>query len=128
MKTLASALLLVVMTWTPELVAQAPAAKPQNAQLQQRLDEMKRRLDLSPEQVERLRPILRTEAEKMKALRDRTQGQSRRGKRQALRELRDIQSETDTQLRTVLSSQQMDELKKLREEWRRELRERRGQR
>ena len=40
------------------------------------------------------------------------------------RELRSIQKATDEKLKKILSSKQMDEMKKIREEWRTQFRER----
>lgn len=110
-------------------VAAPPAAAVQSqepgAQIQQRLEAIKERLALTPDQIERVRPVLAEEAKKLRALRDKYasgEGQSRRSRRSMARELRDIRSDADEQLKRILSRQQMDELKDIREEWRQELR------
>lgn len=106
----------------PDQAAQAPD------QMRQRLDQIKERLALTPEQVEQIRPILQEEGQKLKALRDKRDdgGGSRRDRRKMGRELRDIQRSTDEQLQKILSKDQMSELKKMREEWRQQVRERRS--
>ena len=109
-----------------------PAAASQDTQeprdqVQARLDEIKDRLELTPEQMEQLRPILTEEAQKLRALRDKYGAEgskSRRRERAMARELRDIRSDADKKLARILSRSQMDELKKLREAQRRELRDR----
>ena len=111
-------------------VAPAPqdsGAQRHTLQVHERFEEVKQRLALTPEQVEQVRPVLEEEAGKLKALRARYTGgnQSRRAKVALARELRDIQTAADGRLRKILSSEQMDELKKIREERRAQLRERR---
>ena len=96
-------------------------------QARKRLEEIKARLDLTPEQVEQVRPILQDEVQKLKALREKHSGDGRRERRKMGRELKGIQGETDDQLKKVLSKEQMKELKKLRDEWRQQLRERAAQ-
>jgi len=84
---------------------------------------MKDRLQLTPEQEEQVRPIFIDELRQLKALRDKyvnddaDQGR-RRGRLKMARELKDIQKATDDKLKPILTSPQMDELKKIRQEWR----------
>jgi hypothetical protein len=91
---------------------------------------MKERLALTPEQIEQVRPIWIEEAQRLKALRDKNTagGGNRRARMKLARELRDIQHDTDDKLEKVLSKDQMQELKKLRDEWRQQLRDRAGER
>jgi Spy/CpxP family protein refolding chaperone len=100
----------------------APPAVPDQAR--QRLEQIKERLKLTPEQVEQVRPILSDEVQKLKALREANSGGSRRDRRKMAREFKRIQDEADDQLKKVLSKEQMNELKKLREERRQQLRDR----
>jgi septal ring factor EnvC (AmiA/AmiB activator) len=105
------------------------ASDPQRKeQLQQRLQQVKDRLNLTPEQAEQVRPILTEEVESLRALREKYNGsgQDRRTRMKMGRELRSIRSTADDKLKKVLSKQQMDEWKKIREEWRQDLRERAG--
>lgn len=113
---------------------QAPVAleggQTQADQAMERLEQFKERLKLTPEQVERVRPVLIEEAQKLKALREKADdsGQSRRARLTLARELRAIQDQTEDQLKKVLSKEQMNELKKIREERREQLRDRAGRR
>ena len=108
------------------LTVSVPVAGQQRSeQVQERLRKFKERLELTPEQVEQVRPVLMEEMEKLKAARDKHSGdQNRRGRLKMARELRSIQDSTDEQLRKILSKKQMDELKKIREETRQQFRER----
>jgi hypothetical protein len=109
---------------TPD--AQTPAVPDQ---ARQRLEQIKERLKLTPEQVEQVRPIIADEMQKLKALRDSSSGGgSRRDRMKMARELKRIQGDADDQLKKVLSKEQMNELKKIREERRQQLRERAGNR
>jgi Spy/CpxP family protein refolding chaperone len=99
-----------------------PPAVPDQAR--QRLEQIKERLKLTPEQVEQVRPILSDEVQKLKALREANSGGSRRDRRKMAREFKRIQDEADDQLKKVLSKEQMNELKKLRDERRQQLRDR----
>lgn len=142
---LAFTLLICVASAAPAQTPQQPETQPQSpapapaqdatnaraAQARQRLEEMQQRLQLTPEQVEQVRPILVEEMQQFKELRGRSSGsadQNRRARLKMGRELRDIQKSTDKKLEKVLSKPQMDELKKLREEWRQQLRERAAER
>jgi Spy/CpxP family protein refolding chaperone len=102
--------------------AQAPVVP---EQARQRLEQLKERLKLTPEQIEQVRPILSAEMEKLKALRESSSGGgSRRDRLKMARELKRIQDDADDQLKKVLSKEQMNELKKIREERRQQLRDR----
>lgn len=115
----------------PPMTAQAsaPAQTPSServTQLQERLKQIEERLALTPEQKEQVRPILQEELQQLKALRENMQdgGGNRRQRRRALKDAREIQTEADKKLRGILSESQMAELKKIREEWRAQARER----
>jgi hypothetical protein len=122
------AFLLSTFAAIPAVSAQTPEQLPERAR--QRLDQMKERLALTPAQIEQVRPIWTEEAQKLKALREKSSAGSgrRRDRLKLARELRDIQHDTDDQLEKVLSKDQMKELKKLRDEWREQLRDRAGER
>ncbi len=111
----------------------APGATPQTVdperkeQFQERLQKIKDRLELTPEQVEKVRPILIEEMQQMKGVRDKYSGeQSRRSRLRMARELRGIRDAADQQLKQILSKKQMDELKKIREENRERMKSRAG--
>lgn len=97
-------------------------------QARQRLEQIKERLQLTPEQIEQVRPILIDEVQKLKALRDSNPGGgSRRDRLKMAREFKRIQDDADDRLKKVLTKEQMNELKKMREERRQELRGRAAQ-
>ncbi|MBX5496518.1 MAG: hypothetical protein IRZ15_14390 [Bryobacteraceae bacterium] len=92
-------------------------------QAKQRMEEIRQRLNLTPEQQEQIRPILMEEFERLRALRERAGSGSRRDRRQMARELRDIQSDTEKKLKPILTPEQMEEYRKIREEARSRFRE-----
>lgn len=117
---------LLLMLGLPGMAQQA-TGQDKREQLQQRLDEIKERLALTPEQVDQIRPVLVDELQQMKAVRDQYgDSPNRRTRLKMAREVRGIQSATDDKLKTFLSKMQMDELKKIREEMREEFRQRRN--
>lgn len=126
MTRLAACVALVLLSAGPAVARQEAGSQPQGTQVRQRLDEISQRLALSPEQIEQMRPILEDEMQKLKALREKHDagGQNRRAKLKMARELRDIQNAADEQFEKILSKEQMDELKKIRQERREQLRER----
>ena len=86
---------------------------------------MKERLKLTPEQEAKIRPILEEEAAKLKAVRDEHQEDGRpRDRRDALKELRAIQRDTQERVDPLLTPEQRAEWEKMREERREQLRER----
>lgn len=117
-------LALLLTSAAPAWARQDSRAPQQTEQIQQRIEELKERLDLTPEQIEQMRPVLEEELEKLKAVRAKYSGdsQSRGAKLRIARELRAVRSSADDRLRRILSKQQMDEMKKIREERRARLR------
>ncbi len=128
MKTLIATIAVLWVAGMPAYAAQ-DSAQTQADQARQRFEQIKERLQLTPDQVEQVRPVLTDEMEKLKALRDQHsgEGQSRRARLKLAREARDIQSKADDQLKKILSKSQMDEMKKIREERRQQRSERSGQ-
>jgi len=96
----------------------------------ERIDQVRSRLELTPQQVEQIRPILRDEFFKLRDLQDKydDKDQNARTRLRMARELKDIQNDADDRLKKILTKKQMTELKKIREENREELRESRGRR
>lgn len=113
-------ILLAALVPLPAQETGGPARGP----AQERFEKLKERLQLTPKQVEQVRPVFQEEVEKLRAVRDKyKEEQSRRGRMRMARELRDVQQATDEKLRKILSNTQMDELKKIRQEARQRLRE-----
>ena len=108
--------------------AGTPATQDRQERLQQQLEEIKRRLDLTEAQMEQIRPVLASEAEKLRAvLEKRSDGsRSRRDRRNMAKEVRAIRSDADDALKRILTKPQMAELEKMRKEWRDEFRKRSG--
>lgn len=124
MRTKLAAMMLALALVSPTAAQQKPQEP--SDRVQQRLEEVKARLELTPEQMEQLRPVLADEAQKLRALRDKYAdgSASRRSRRNMARELKSIRSDTDERLKRILSTQQMEQLKDLREQWREEFRDR----
>jgi hypothetical protein len=94
--------------------------------IRQRLEEVKDRLQLTPEQIERIRPILTTELERVRATLEKHDPQTRRGKIGVGRDLKQIQGEIEKQLKPILTKPQLQELARIREEFRGRIRAARG--
>jgi hypothetical protein len=121
---IAAVLTLSLSLVIPAFAAQDKSAPRNPEQLRERLEELKSRLELTPEQVEQIRPVLRDELQKLMAVRDKynEQDRNRRTRLQMARELRKIQDATDNQLKKILSKKQMEELKKIRQGRREQIR------
>lgn len=119
---------LLLIGAAPAWARQQSGADQQREEVQQRLERIKERLALTPQQVEQMRPVLEDEVRRLKAVREKYDGsgQSRRARREIARELRDIRSAADERLQKILTEQQMAEMKKIREERRAQLRGRAG--
>jgi hypothetical protein len=77
-------------------------------------------LKLTPDQLEKVKPILQKEGEQLKALRPEGgfQSLSRRDKFKVGKQMKGVRESTDKELAAVLSKDQMSELKKFRSEQR----------
>lgn len=95
--------------------------------VRQRLEAIKERLELTPEQIEKVHPLLMEEAKKLRAVREAYDLDDQNTRQRMARDLRGVQNATDEQLRTILSQKQMEEVEKIREEGRQRVRERAGQ-
>ena len=113
-------LVLLLSAVLPQLSGQERNNQPSLDTVRQKIDEVKERLALTPDQIEKIRPVLVDELQRFRAVRDKVNAgdQSRRDRLDAARELRQIRSDADNKLKKILSKKQMDELKKVREEWR----------
>ena len=77
-----------------------------------KLEALSKQLKLTPDQKEKLHPILRSEAPKMQANKDNT---SLTGM-QKLQQIRALHEQTEPQVRAILSQQQFDQLQKIRQQ------------
>jgi hypothetical protein len=89
-----------------------------------RIEQLQQRLNMTPEQVERARPVLEHEAQQMReVLRDFDRNSaSMRDKRKVARQLKSIRENADKHLKGILTPAQMDTLKRIREERREQMR------
>lgn len=78
--------------------------------------ELTERLDLSEEQAEKVKPVMLEHAQNMKALKNKYKGKGRREMMKAKAEVDDIDEQTEKKLEKLLSKEQMEEYKKIREE------------
>ena len=101
------------------LVAFAPPGSPAQtqgsatpAEKLDKLEALSKQLNLTPDQKEKLLPILRAEAPKMQAIKDNT---SLTGM-QKLQQIRALHEQTEPQVKAILSQQQFDQLQKIRQQ------------
>ena len=113
----------IVLIGTLGLCLVASAAAESRAQMQgsttprpaeklDKLEALSKQLNLTPDQKEKLLPILRAEAPKMQAIKDNT---SLTGM-QKLQQIRALHEQTEPQVRAILSQQQFDQLQKIRQQ------------
>jgi len=77
-----------------------------------KLEALSKQLNLTPDQKEKLLPILKAEAPKMQAIKDNT---SLTGM-QKLQQIRALHEQTEPQVKAILSQQQFDQLQKIRQQ------------
>ena len=142
------ALALVVMMSFPLAAARAeePAKQPSNgtmstggkggpadtsqaaieAEVRHRMHEMAEQLKLTPDQKEKLKPIVEDQATQMRAIRAKYMSMPRTpdNREAMMKELKALQEANDPRLASVLSADQMAKLKKMREENRAQMRQR----
>jgi len=99
-----------------------------HAAAQQRLAQARERLQLSPEQENRLRALMQQEGQKLRVIRDKYAGDtSLRARGARSREARAVQEDFRAQLQDLLSPAQLDEWDRMAAEARAQARERRQQ-
>jgi hypothetical protein len=89
---------------------------------EERVETLGAKLNLSAEQKEKLLPVVARQQEQLQALASDT-SMSRRKK---MRELRDVQQETDEKVLAILTSEQKKQYQELRKEQKQKVRERLG--
>jgi hypothetical protein len=103
----------------------AESASPQREAMEMKLDELRQRLALTPEQEAKIAPLIKERNEKLKALRASAgPTSSRREKRNAMQQARSIQQSFIAQVDPLLTSEQKKEWEKIRSEMRDAARER----
>ena len=86
------------------------SATPTPAQKLDKLEALSKQLNLTPDQKEKLFPILKAEAPKIQAIKDNA---SLTGM-QKLAQIRALHEQTEPQVKTILSPQQFDQLQEIR--------------
>lgn len=113
------ALLLATLTHTASYAQSPDPAAPTVAADGRLFETFKTRLKLTPEQEEQIRPILQDETGKLRAIRDKYEGQtSRRAKRSMLKDAKGVRDDARKRIEPLLTEEQKAEWKKLREEMR----------
>ena len=114
---------LAAIGWLLVTPTQAAPGEQRHGSPEKRLARMQTQLDLTPEQIDRIRPILEDQAARRQRRREKYRGQDRRAMRSARRALRE---ETQTAQAAVPTPDPMAARQKLREERRRERQNRRS--
>ena len=105
--------LCLVALAAPQSPAQSQgSATPTTAEKLDKLEALSKQLNLTPDQKEKLLPILRAEAPKMQAIKNNT---SLTGI-QKLQQIRALHEQTEPQVKAILSQQQFDQLQKIRQQ------------
>ena len=117
MKKLALALFVIVlaaMAGAPMVSAQEPASK---AEVQAKLQKMATELQLTPEQKEKIKPILMEEAPKIQAVKNDTS----LAPAQKMMQMRQIREATDAKINPILTPDQQQKLQAMRAQHRDEM-------
>ena len=110
---------------TPGPAAAAEATEEQRQAAELKIEELKKRLNLTPEQEQRLAPLVQNRNAKLKALRERSgDDTSRRARKAMLKEARGIQEGFVEQVEPILTKEQLKEWEAIRAEMRDAARER----
>jgi Spy/CpxP family protein refolding chaperone len=114
--------------WLGTAAAQTPRIEaPSAEEVQQRLEAAKSRLNLTPEQEQRLRPVVEEEAKQLREIQQKYGGTtSRQDKRTALQEARAVQQDFRAKLEGILTPEQIGEWNEMRSEARERFRQRRS--
>jgi len=117
----------VALAAAPLIHAQDATKEERIEKLEDRLADWKQRMNLSPEQVEQLRPIVMEELKKAGAEMIVYNNTSKlpRDKLRLARDLKRIRDDSDKKLQPILTGAQMATLKQIRAENREELKEKR---
>ena len=107
---------------------QAPAASEERAaQVRERFEQLQARLKLTPEQAEKLKPVLQKQFEEMRQVRDNNASDtSRRGKAKMMREMKDVQDKHAGEIAAILTPEQKTEWAKIKDEAKQKARQKRG--
>jgi LAS superfamily LD-carboxypeptidase LdcB len=113
---------LACAAWT----AQAHDRWPDPETAKARMEEAAQRLQLTPEQSSRLKPVIEEHVSQLKAVRDKYPAEpSRQSKREMFQEMHTLRQDYETKVREILTDEQEQEWAKMRDEARARMREHR---
>lgn len=116
--SLTALLFVATIGMQPAVAAEVPAA-------QMNLDELKARLNLTPEQQAQIVPLAEARRAKLEGMRSKLDSaSSRRDKRAVLQEAKAVQDEFTSKVEPLLTAEQKTEWQKMREEARSKMKER----
>jgi hypothetical protein len=123
--TLRSLLFALIVLTGITIVHAAELTDAQQQTIETKIQELRERLALTPEQEQKIAPLLEARNQKLRDLRaNYGDDASRRGKMAMLREGKAIQKEFDAQIEPILTKDQLQEWQQLRAEMRSAARER----
>jgi hypothetical protein len=106
---------------------QQASSEDRAAQAAERMKQLQARLKLTPEQIEKLKPIVQQEIQELRAVRDKhASDTSRRGRLSMAREMKGVQDKYDDSIGAVLTPEQIKEWKKIKEERKEQMKQKRG--
>lgn len=112
-------LILALSIVSGSAAVQAQTEKPDvnKEEIQKRMMEAKERLQLTDEQVEAIKPLFRTEAEKLRTIRAKYgENPSKKDKRNMMREMKPVQESFNAGMEKILTPDQMKIWKEMKEE------------
>lgn len=122
----AAAFALYLMCTAPQIAAAADAVSPAP---QISIEELRTRLNLTPQQQEQIAPLVEERKAKMEPIRAKVDSAaSRREKLAVLQEAKAVQDDFNSKVQPILSQEQQAEWQKIREELRERMKERRRNR
>lgn len=123
---LAAALALYLTCTAPQMAAAADSPPPGT---QISIEELRTRLNLTPQQQEQIAPLVEERKAKMEPIRAKARSaDSRREKRALLQEAKAVQDDFNSKVQPILTPEQQAEWTKMREELREQTKERRKNR
>ena len=123
-RSVAAAVLVFLIAGGSTLQAQQTGSQDLVEKRREQIEQLKSRLNLTPEQTDNLDPIVRQELDEMRAVRDRLGSDtSRHGRMTMLNELKEVQRKYQPQVNAILTPEQIDEWKKIKRERKQQLKD-----
>jgi Spy/CpxP family protein refolding chaperone len=119
--------LVLCLAVVPAYAQQAASSQDRAEQARERIAQLQSRLKLTPEQVERLKPIIQQEVQELRAVRDKYASEaSRRAKVSMAREMKGIQQKYEGSVAAILTPEQAREWNEIKQERKQEMKQKRG--